>query len=80
MPMIASYGGGWWIYGEKSGVKRCPVIIRVDFMPQNGATRVLVSSRKSGTVPPRNNRIRKAQKTGETKCALGGSVCIHGKE
>ena len=45
------------------------------FLPQNGATRILVSSRKSGTGSAPNNRIRKAQ-TGETKCALGGSVSM----
>jgi hypothetical protein len=56
MPMIAGYGGGWWIYGEKSGVKRMPGDYKAAlnaFLPQNGATRRLVSRRKSGTVPPR---------------------------
>lgn len=45
------------------------------FLPQNGVMRILVSLRKSVTVPPRTNHIRKAQ-TGETKCALGGSVSM----
>jgi hypothetical protein len=78
MPMIAGYGGGWWIYGVKSGVKRIPgdymAALNAFFAPKWGDVYISQPSEiRYGSAP--NNRIRIAQ-TGETKCALKGSVSM----
>jgi hypothetical protein len=75
--MIAGYGGGLWIYGVKSGVKQIPAYMAAFLAPKWGDAYISQPSEiRYGSAP--NNRIHKAQaaQTGETKCALGGSVSM----